>query len=360
MKHFWRLLMVVVMVWGVGCGKKNAQVVKPSRINPDDVAIWVDQTGITAGQVQREANRLFAQVPPNIPADQIPGIQARLMGEAIEGLVVRQLVRNEMERAKTIITRDEIEKGKKDIEAALGPGGSLSVMLAESKLPIEEVERNLQLDIFKNKMIKEPLAEALNAITETVVKEYYDAHPAEFTQPAGRLVSHILVRVPAGAEESLKNDLRARAEAIRQELLAGADFAQLASERSECLSAERGGDLGLIPRGREAPAFEEAVYGQAFNEIGEVIESPVGFHIVKVTGEQEEQLLPFADVEARLTEALKLIAHQQVTANYVRGLREKATIKMVGPLAEPAPVAEPAAEEASVMGEETPLTAPTP
>jgi hypothetical protein len=360
MKHFWRLIMVVAMVWGAGCGKKSAQVVKPNLINPDDVAVWVDQSGITAGQVQREVNRLFAQVPANIPADQIPGIQARLVGEAVEGLIVRQLVRNEMERSKSIITREEIEKGKKDLEAALGPGGSLSVLLAETKLPMEEVEKNLQLDIFKNKMIKEQLDEALAGITEQAVREYYDAHPQEFTQPAGRLASHILLRVPQDATESVKADLRAKAEAIRQELLGGADFAQMAREKSECLSAERGGELGVIPRGREALSFEEAVYGQPFNEIGEVIETPVGFHIVKVTGEQEEKLIPFEEVKGRLTEVLKLQAHQQVTANFIRGLREKATIKLVGPLAEQAPAAPetPAEETAPALPPEAPVSVP--
>ncbi|HPY62285.1 MAG TPA: hypothetical protein PLJ22_04000, partial [Kiritimatiellia bacterium] len=92
----------------------------------------------------------------------------------------------------------------------------------------------------------------------------------------------------------------------------------------------------------------------------EVIETPVGFHIVKVTGEQEEKLIPFEEVKGRLTEVLKLQAHQQVTANFIRGLREKATIKLVGPLAEQAPAAPetPAEETAPALPPEAPVSVP--
>ena len=328
-----RWIGILALVLVAGCGKKEAKVVKPSAFNGDEVAVWVDQTGITAGQIQREASRLFSHVPKDTPADQIPAIQAKLLQQAVDNLVVRQLVRGEMERSGVIITREEIEKGKKDLEAALGPGGSLSVLLASANVPVEEMEMNLQLDLFKNKMIKDRLKEAVDAVTEDAVKAYYDANPKEFTQPAGRLASHILVRVPENADEATRTAARAKAEGIRKELLEGADFAKLASEVSDCISRSRGGDLGVIPRGREAKSFEDAVYSQPIGEIGEVVESPVGFHIIKVTGEQEEKLIPFDQVKDRLANVLKVQAQQKVTTEYITGLRNKATIKLAGPLA---------------------------
>lgn len=359
-RTFGWLVMAAAALAVAGCGKKEAQTVKPSKLG-EEVAVWVDQTGITGAQIQREASRLFSNVPKDLPADQIPAVQARLLNQAIDNLVIRQLVRAEMERSGTIITRDELEKGKKDLEAALGPGGSLTMLLANANVPMEELETNLKLDIFKNKMTKDQLKEAVDAVTEATAQEYYDANPKEFTIPAGRKVAHILVRAPAGVSEELKTEARAKAEAIRQELLAGADFAKLAAEKSECLSRSRGGELGVVPRGREAKSFEDAVYGQEIGAIGEVVESPVGFHVVKVLGEQEERKVPFDDVKDRLLNVLKARAQQKVAADYVKGLRDRATIKLDGPLAGSAgPRDTDTAEEPPAAGilESAPVTAP--
>ena len=342
-----------------GCGKQEAQTVKPSKLG-EEVAVWVDQTGITGAQIQREASRLFSHVPKDLPADQIPGVQARLLNQAIDNLVIRQLVRAEMERTGAIISREELEKGKQDLEKALGPGNSLTMLLADANVPMEELETNLKLDIFKNKMTKDQLKAAVDAVTEDKAREYYDANPKEFTVPAGRQVAHILIRAPAGVSEQLKTEARAKAEAIRKELLEGADFAKLAAEKSECLSRSRGGELGVVPRGREAKAFEDAVYGQEIGAIGEVVESPVGFHVIKVLGEQDEQKIPFDDVKERMLNVMKARAQQQVAAEYVKGLRERATIKLDGPLANLAGPKDVPAEGQPAAGiiETAPVTAP--
>ncbi len=353
---------VLALVLAAGCGKKEAQTVKPSPWQGSDVAVWVDQAGITGTQIQQEASRLFTKLPKNIPAEQMGAVKGRVLQQAIENLVVRQLVRAEMERSGVLISREEIEKGKKDLEAAMGPNGSLTMLLADANVPMEELEMNLKLDLFKNKMTRDKLTAAIEAVTDDAVKAYYDEHPQEFTQPAGRLVSHILVRVPAGASEAVKTDARAKAEGIRQRLLDGADFAALAEEESDCLSRTRGGDLGVIPRGREAPAFDEAVYGQEIGALGEVVESPVGFHVIKVTGEQEEQLIPFDDVKARLTAVLRARAQQKVAAEYVAELKDKATIKLDGVLAVAAQTPqtnEPAGEEPA-LPVAAPVTVPAP
>lgn len=365
MTQFIRWIGISALVLAAGCGKKEAQTVKPSGTLGQEVAVWVDQAGITGAQIQREASRLFSKVPKDTPPEQIPAIQGRVMQQAIENLVVRQLVQAEMDRSGVLITREELEKGKQDLEKALGPGGSLTMLLADANVPMEEMEMNLKLDLFKNKMIKDKLTAAVDAVTEESAKAFYDANPKEFTQPAGRLASHILVRVPVDASEAVKTDARAKAEGIRQQLLDGADFAKLAGEKSDCMSRSRGGELGVIPRGREAKAFEDAVYGQEIGAIGEVVESPVGFHVIKVTGEQEEKLIPFDDVKERLIVVLKAQAQQKVTAEYIKELRDKATIKLDGALAaasqaaKAAPAAEPAGG-AAVVPAEAPVTAPAP
>jgi parvulin-like peptidyl-prolyl isomerase len=367
MTQFIRWIGVLALVLAVaGCHKKEAQVVTPRQTLGTEVAVWVDQVGITGGQIQREAGRLFANVPKDVPPEQMPTIQMKLLQQAVDNLVIRQLVKAEMDRSGVLISQEEIEQGKRDLEKGLGEGNSLAMLLAEANLPMEELEDNLRLDLFKNKMLKDKLTVAMDGVTEESAKAFYDGHPEEFTQPEGRLASHILVRVPEGADDATKTDRRAKAEGIRKALLEGADFAKLASEVSDSASRTHGGELGVIPRGREAKSFEDAVYGQKIGEIGEVVESPVGYHVIKVTGEQEKKVIPFDEVKDRLIAAMKSQASQKIASEYIAGLREKATIKLDGALAAAEAEAKAAAAKTNAPAEaavsapaaEAPATAP--
>ena len=348
MKHTmaWMGLLALALGVAAGCGKKEAQVVTPGGMKSDEVAVWVDQAGITHGQIQREASRLFSHVPQDTPAEQISQIQARILSQAVDNLVVRQLVKAEMERSGVLISQEELEQGKKDLEKGLGEGHSLVMLLAAANLSIEDLENNLRLDLFKNKVVKEKVEAAQAEITDEAVRAYYDEHIDEFTIPEGRIASHILIRVPANAEDALKLDARAKAEGVRKALLEGAEFEALAREVSQCASRSRGGALGVVPRGREAPAFEEAVFSQEVGQIGEVVESPVGFHVIRVDGEQEEKVVSFEEIENRLRVQLRARAQQRINAEYIRELREKAMIKLEGDLAKMAEAAEAAKEEA--------------
>ena len=109
------------------------------------------------------------------------------------------------------------------------------------------------------------------------------------------------------------------------------------------------------------------VYGQDIGAIGEVVESPVGFHVIQVTGEQEKKVIPFDEVKDRLSAVLKSQAQQKVTAEYITELKDKATIKLDGALA--AAVAEsakgraggePVGERRCRTGDRLPVPAPAP
>ena len=152
-----RWIGILAVVLAAGCGKKEAQVVTPGMPKDTEVAVWVDEVGLTSGQIQREASRLFANVPKDLPPDQMQVAQLRVLQQAVDNLVVRQLVKSEMERSGILISQEEIEKGKQDLEKGLGAGRTLTMLIAEANLPIEELENNLRLDLFKNKVLKDKL-----------------------------------------------------------------------------------------------------------------------------------------------------------------------------------------------------------
>lgn len=110
----------------------------------------------------------------------------------------------------------------------------------------------------------------LDVFIERVVRPTVTIGEAEIEAEAARWASERQTR-------------RQMAEAIRAQLLAGESFARLAAEYSQCPSGKRsGGDLGQLTRGKSYPAFEAAAFGQPVGEIGPVVETPAGLHLIRV------------------------------------------------------------------------------
>ncbi|MBR4250831.1 MAG: peptidylprolyl isomerase [Kiritimatiellae bacterium] len=346
------LLTALALLFALGlsaCKDKAAKVVNPEERDwsNKDIVIWVDESGIPLGELRAEMHRQMLHMPQGLSEDQTKAYQARATQISIENLIVRRLLERELDRSGILIPQSEVDEAKKVLEAGLGEGRTLTMLIAEVNLPMDVLEANLRLDLFKNKVLSNEFATAWAAITDDYAKTYYDEHPDEFTQPAGRFASHILIRVPQDADDMARMKARNKAEEVRKALLEGADFAQLAATSSECASRTRGGDLGFIPRGREAPAFEEAVYSQPIGQIGAVVESPVGYHVIKVTREQEERLVPFEEVRQTLVNGLKRREQQRIIAEFIKGLREKSLIRFDGPLAPQQNADQPASTDAA-------------
>ncbi len=127
------------------------------------------------------------------------------------------------------------------------------------------------------------------AIDDETIKAHYDANQSDYTHAEQRRASHILFRVASGASDADKQAARSKAEQAHARVLAGEDFAALATELSDdTLSAKQGGDLNFFERGKMVGPFEQAAFGTAVGQVADVTESPFGFHVIKVTDERTE------------------------------------------------------------------------
>lgn len=106
--------------------------------------------------------------------------------------------------------------------------------------------------------------------------------------------------VVAAKLESIRA-LRARA--------TSANFSQLAREFSEDRgSAERGGSLGVFPRGAMVPPFEQAVLRLSPGEISDIVQTQYGFHVVR--------RLTFPEVRDEFLDGLRQVSAQQAESTY--------------------------------------------
>jgi peptidyl-prolyl cis-trans isomerase D len=176
--------------------------------------------------------------------------------------------------------------------------------------------------IGEKRKIKYLLIDAEQVRAKTIVppseiERYYRANEAQFTTPEQVRASHILLKTDGKDEAAVK----AKAEELLKQAKSGADFAELAKKNSEDEgSAKQGGDLDYFGRGRMAKEFEEAAFSLSPGQISDVIKSPFGFHIIKLTDRKPEAKRSLDEARPQITEQLayeRAQAQVQTTADTV-------------------------------------------
>jgi len=144
-------------------------------------------------------------------------------------------------------------------------------------------------------------------------------------------VRHILISCGAEDDATAHEAAEAEAATIREQLVGGGDFVQLAQEKSSCPSKDEGGNLGDLSRGKTVPEFEQAAFSQAIDEIGPVVKTQFGYHIIQVTGKQDAGKMSKDEVSDDLRQHLEQDAKGRRFHEFIQSLRANATIEYGDP-----------------------------
>lgn len=120
------------------------------------------------------------------------------------------------------------------------------------------------------------------------IATYYNENLSQFVKDKEVKASHILVKVAPTATAEEKDQLKAKAQALLERIKKGENFAEVAQKESEDLgSKEKGGDLGFFNQGMMVAEFAKAAFALNIDEVSEIVESPFGFHIIKLTDKMD-------------------------------------------------------------------------
>jgi peptidyl-prolyl cis-trans isomerase D len=126
------------------------------------------------------------------------------------------------------------------------------------------------------------IADSMVAVSDDEVLAYYKAHPDQFTRQATAYMSFLaLPRLTNGSDSAAAYQ---RALAVRQEILDGAPFAEIATrESSDSASAAKGGDLGEWTQGSMVEAFDDAAFSMPLNTLSMPVLTEFGYHLIEVS-----------------------------------------------------------------------------
>nr|WP_186355007.1 peptidylprolyl isomerase [Pseudomonas veronii] len=161
------------------------------------------------------------------------------------------------------------------------------------------------------------------------LQQAYDAGKAQWMTPPMYRVSQIFLAL--NDPQSVDVVRRQAQELSRKAQAAPGDFAALATQYSQDPdTAQRGGDSGLQPLQQLVPAVREAVSRLKVGAVSEVVQSPAGFHVLKLTAQQPARTATLDELRERLTQALRAQRQEQIAKAYLEGMLNTATLSIDG------------------------------
>ncbi|XBS67962.1 nitrogen fixation protein NifM [Acerihabitans sp. KWT182] len=174
----------------------------------------------------------------------------------------------------------EILTALETLDARMAGQEDWPAQLARSGLDRNGLYRAMAHQVVLEKALAR-VAEQAPAPDERRVVDWYKTHQAQFIRPEQRQCSHILLVVDDDQPDCLPAQARQRINEIHKQLEEDPErFSRLAQRHSQCPTALDGGNMGWISRGLLFESLDKVLFEMPAPGISEVVESPVGLHIL--------------------------------------------------------------------------------
>ena len=211
--------------------------------------------------------------------------RADLLGEVLEQLILERVQAQTAKESGIRVSDADVDRAVESVAQR----NSLSVPQLKSKL----TESGMAYGKYREDLRQEILLARLREREVDSKVQVYDGEIDNYLAQQGGgataageqeyNVAQILVPVAEDATADQKAAARSKAENLLKQAQGGADFAKLARENSGGQDAAQGGELGLRPIGRLPAVFANAVVDMKAGQVAsQVIESPAGYHVVKL------------------------------------------------------------------------------
>ena len=181
----------------------------------------------------------------------------------------------------------------------------------------EALEEQIRQQLMTQKLIESLSAD--QKVTEADIKAYYAANKSQFFQKASKRASHILFKV----------EDKKKAQKVLDTIKDGGNFSSLAKANSiDTATAAKGGDLGW-PSVTYVPEFQAALDKLDKGEMSGLVQTPYGWHIMKVTDVRTGSQQSLAEVKTQIEQIIVQQRKADSYQKFLNDLRKKAKIDIL-------------------------------
>jgi len=258
-------------------------------------------------------------------ADQKQEPDREIRRQMLEQMVEKKLFLQEAKRTNIKVPEQDVDQAMQAMIVRNNmPFNEFKAKLESAGLMIEEVRAAMREELITSELIGREV-HANVTISDAEMEQYYLKNIAPNEQEGARVrLSQILLLIKEDFTDEQVGKLKTRAESLRAQLEAGASFREIAATYSQWPSEPGDGDLGFFYKNQLLPEVEQVAFSIPVDTVSQVIKSPIGFHILKVTYRDTGEIAPTWKTHKNdIRRALYGQAFQEVYEKWYSDLQER-------------------------------------
>jgi peptidyl-prolyl cis-trans isomerase SurA len=261
----------------------------------------------------------------------IAEVTPKILVDTIDEMLLMQLGKEKGYHVTDQQFKDWLTQLRKDQN--LDDENKFKAALAQEGMTMDDLRRNFEKQVTVYRVQQDEVGQKLQ-ITEEEARQYYRAHPAEFTEEPNVTLREIMVETPTATQQGLAgvnvaqdDAARERATAIRGRILAGEDFGKVAGEVSAAASKSNGGLIGPINVSELSEPLQKLVKTMKPGQVTQPIRIGKGYQILKLETLKEASLQQFDDVRDLVAEKVHGERQRQEVRKFLTRVRGQAIIE---------------------------------
>ncbi len=223
---------------------------------------------------------------------------------ALNSLIATKIVELEAKSQDIKATAEDVQKEIDAIAEQYGGQEAFEQFLEMYGYSLDDIKNNIEMNLNIKRLLEPDIK-----IEEDEVKAYFEANKERFDVKEQVKASHILV------------DSEDKAKEVKEKLLAGEDFAELAKDYSiDTGNNQQGGELGFFSRGQMVQEFEDAAFSLEIGKISDPIKTKHGYHIIKVEDRKQAKEATYEENKAAIKE---ILFQEKLPTSYNTWIQEK-------------------------------------
>ena len=307
-----------------GAAPPQAPAAKPVPAEIPDVVARVNGEDVKKAELDMAVKSLEDRARSAVPPEQRDAVYRQVL----DRIVGFHLLVQEAKARKVIAPPWEVDGQLEQIRKQFPSEDAFKQMLQARGVTLEKLRADAAQTIAVNLMLKNEL-EPKVVVSDADARSFYDQNRPRFRQEDSVHASHILIRVPEQADAAARAKSKTQADDLLAQVKKGAEFGDLAKKFSQDPgSAQNGGDLGFFSKGQMVPAFEAAAFSLKPGETSGVVETPVGYHIIRVSETKAGRDLGYEEVKAQIEDYLKQQIRERKSQEFVDQLKAKGKVQI--------------------------------
>ncbi len=310
-------LLLVIMI---NAGQDNTVML-------DGLIAKVNDHYITIGDVMMEIRPLQRDLIMKYKGEKLRQETRKMFYKALENLISNKLIIDSYHEQKGQIPETAVDERINEILHNVFDDDRAAMMrgLAQENMTYEQWRRKIKDQIIVASMRYSNVQKNINVSAIDAYK-YYNKHHEKYSNPGNVELRVIVLKRKDGESHA---DALKRAKKLREKLVAGADFSELAKKYSVDSCAVDGGDWGCINPDDLRPELKDAIASLDVGGISDVVAIDDTFYICKITGRTPASIKSFAEARDEIMTKLRNMEGERIQKEWIDSLKKKAYVKIL-------------------------------